>query len=39
MEIDIIKEAKNVFDIEIIELEKLKNKLNILVKLGKIERI
>ena len=27
MEIDIIKEAKNVFDIEIIELEKLKNKL------------
>jgi len=27
MEIDIIKEAKNVFDIEIAELEKLKSKL------------
>ena len=27
MEIDIIKEARNVFDIEIAELEKLKSKL------------
>ena len=27
MEIDILKEAKNVFDIEIAELEKLKSKL------------
>ena len=31
MEIDIIKEAKNVFDIEIAELEKLKSKLEFLV--------